>query len=193
MTLGLSGLTYGTGGGSDENGQSLTYKVTAIPACITVWLADGTTQITANTTVTLAQLQGLKFKTVASDNGSGSFSWTIADDGGTTNGGVDTLAESLTISVTSVNDQPVRTAGTVADLTVLEDSGTTSLGLSGLTYNVGGGSDESGQALTYTITAVPAASLGQIVLADGTTVVTASTNYSLAQLRGMMFRAGPQG
>ena len=81
-------------------------------------------------------MQGLKYKTLANANGSGSLAWTVSDDGGTAHGGVDTLSESLTISVTSVNDQPVRTAGTVADLTVLEDSGTTSLGLGGLTYNV---------------------------------------------------------
>src|SRR6185436_10190879 len=63
---------------------------------------------------------------------------------------VDTLSESLTVTVGTVNDQPVRTAGTVADLAVLEDSGTTSLGLGGLTYGVGGGADEVSQTLTYT-------------------------------------------
>ena len=58
VTLGMSGLTYGRGGGSDESGQTLTYKVTVIPAHITLWLADGTTQVTANTTVTLTQIAG---------------------------------------------------------------------------------------------------------------------------------------
>ena len=51
------------------------------------------------------------------------FTYTIQDSGGTANGGVDTLSESLTISTTAVNDVPVRTAGTVANLTVLEDAG----------------------------------------------------------------------
>src|SRR5213076_2861218 len=108
VTLGMSALTYGVGGGSDESGQTLTYKVTVVPSCITVWLADGTTQVTAGTTVTLTQLQGLKYKTAANAVGSGSLTWTVQDSGGTANGGVDLLTESLSITVGAVNDQPVR-------------------------------------------------------------------------------------
>src|SRR5205085_7724216 len=131
-------------------------------------------------------LQGMQFQTAANANGGpATFSWTIQDNGGTANGGVDTLSESLTVAVGAVNDQPIRTAGTVNNLTVLEDSGTTSLGLSGLTYGTGGGADEAGQTLIYRVTAVPAGTLGTIVLADGTTTVTANTTYSLAQLQGM--------
>src|SRR6185369_16115437 len=191
-SLGLGGLTYGVGGGADEAGQTLVYTVTAIPAAALgqIVLADDTTAVTAGATYTLAQLRGMQFKAAANATGGpATFSWTIADDGGVANGGVDTLSESLTVTVGAVNDQPVRTAGTVADLAVLEDSGTTSLGLGGLTYGVGGGADEAGQTLTYTVTAIPAASLGTIVLADGTTAVSASTTYTLAQLRGMQFQA----
>src|SRR5438552_14050164 len=74
---------------------------------MTLWLADGTTQVTANTTVTLAQLQGLKYKTVANANGSGNLTWTVQDSGGTANGGVDTLTETLSITVSAVNDASV--------------------------------------------------------------------------------------
>jgi len=42
-----------------------------------------------------------------------------------------------------VNDAPIRTAGTVTSLTVLEDATATSLGLSSVTYGPGGGSDEA--------------------------------------------------
>ena len=98
------------------------------------------------------------------------------------------LTESLTITVTEVNDQPVRTAGSVSNLTVAEDSGLTSLGLGSLAYSNGGGSDESGQILTYTVTAVPASTLGDVVLADGTTVVNASDVLTLTQLQGLQFR-----
>src|SRR4029450_615307 len=109
------------GGGSDESAQTLTYKVTAIPSCITVWLADGTTQVTANTTLSLAQLQGLKSKTVADSVGRGSLTWTVQDNGGTANGGVDLLTETLAITVGAVNDAPVRSAGNPAPITVDED------------------------------------------------------------------------
>src|SRR5205814_1590769 len=154
VSLGLSSLTYGVGGGSDESSQTLSYKVTAIPASITVYLADGTTQVTANTTVSLAQLQGLKYKTVADANGSGNLTWTVQDSGGTSNGGVDTLTENLAITVSAVNDAPLRTAGSPASISVNEDSANTTavtLGLSSLTYGVGGGSDESSQTLTYKV------------------------------------------
>ena len=49
-------------------------------------------------------------------------------------------------------------------------------------------SDETGQTISFTVSAVPAASVGSIVLADGTTVVSAASSYSLAQLQGMQFK-----
>src|SRR5438552_4156703 len=74
---------------------------------MTVFLADGTTQVTAGSTVTAAQLQGLKYKTVADANGSGNLTWNVQDTGGTTTGGVDTLTENLSITVSAINDAPV--------------------------------------------------------------------------------------
>ena len=191
-SLGLGSLAYSNGGGSDESGQTLTYTVTAVPASTLgdVVLADGTTVVNASDVLTLTQLQGLQFRTAANTNGGpATFSFTVTDDG-TTNGGADpqVLTESLTITVTEVNDQPVRTAGSVSNLTVAEDSGLTSLGLGSLAYSNGGGSDESGQILTYTVTAVPASTLGDVVLADGTTVVNASDVLTLTQLQGLQFR-----
>ena len=91
-------------------------------------------------------------------------------------------------TVRPVNDAPLR-SGTLSDLTVLENSGLTSLGLGTVGYGAGGGSDEAGQGLTYTVTGVPT-TLGDIVLADGTTVVAVNATYTLAQLQGMQFRAG---
>jgi hypothetical protein len=120
----------------------------------------------------------------------------IVPDGGTT--AFSTASATSSIHVTPVNDAPVRIAGTLAPLTVLENSGTTSLGLGGLAYGPGGGADEAGQALAYTVTSVPSPTLGDIVLADNTTLVSAGSTVSLAQLQGMQFRAavgangGPQ-
>ena len=124
----------------------------------------------------------------ANANGSDTFAFTVTDNG-TTNGAAAplSLSQSLTITVTPVNDVPVRTAGTVSDLTVAEDSATTSLGLSTLAYSPGP-ANEAGQTLTYQVTALPAASLGQVLLTDGVTVVTANTSYTLAQIQGMKFR-----
>lgn len=105
-------------------------------------------------------------------------------------GGTSAISSSLAsinTTVTAVNDVPVRTAGSVSNLTVLEDSGLTSLGLSGVTYSPGGGVDENSQTLTYTVTAIPALSVGRVYLADGTTAVTVGS-YTLTEIRGMQFQ-----
>src|SRR5205814_1371324 len=136
VTLGLSSLTYGAGGGSDESSQTLTYKVTVIPSFVTIWLSDGTTQVTANTTVSLAQLQGLKYNTVADANGSSNLTWTVQHSGGTANVGVAALTDTLSITLTAVNDAPVRTTCSPAPISVHEVSANTTavtLGLSSLT------------------------------------------------------------
>ena len=184
-------LVFGPGGGSDEAGQSLTYKVTAVPSPTlgNIVLTDGTTVVTADTEYTLSQINGIQFKTVQDANGGPvTFTFTVTDNG-TTNGTADakTLTESLTITVTSVNDTPVLLSGTVSNLTVAEDSGTTPLFATPLVFGPGGGSDEAGQMLTYKVTAVPSSTLGNIILADGTTVVTVDTEYTLLQINGMQF------
>jgi len=104
-------LVFCPGGGSDEASQTLTYKVTAVPSSTlgNIVLADGTTMVTAGTEYTLAQINGMQFKTVQDANGGpATFSFTVTDNG-TTNGVADpkTLTESLTITVTAVNDPPV--------------------------------------------------------------------------------------
>ena len=153
VTLGLGALTYGPGGGSDEAGQTLTYKVTAIPAYITLYLADGTTQVTANTTVTLAQLQGLKYKTVPNGNGSGNLTWTVQDNGGTSNGGFDTLTENLAITVTAVNDAPTLVGGTVTLTGTNEDTTSGATLVSAILTSAGWADVDSGALSGIAVTA----------------------------------------
>ena len=62
---------------------------------------------------------------------------------------------SNTLKIEAVNDKPVRTAGNVGTLFLIEDAPLTSMGLDEVNYSVGGGSDESGQTLTYTVNSVP--------------------------------------
>lgn len=80
-------------------------------------------------------------------------------------------------------------ATTTNSLTVAEDSGLTSLGLDSLAFGPGGGADEASQMLTYMVTALPGAALGNVVLADGLTLVSTSISYSLAQIQGMQFQS----
>ncbi|HEX2826786.1 MAG TPA: Ig-like domain-containing protein [Burkholderiales bacterium] len=167
-SLGLGALAYSAGGGADEAVQTLTYTVTAVPAAAlgTVTLADGTTAVTASTAYTLAQLQGMQFRAAANANGGPTtLSWTVADSGGTANGGVDTLAQSLTIVVVPVNDAP---AGADKTVTVLEDAAYTFT-----TADFGFSDALDGDALAgVRIGAVPAA--GTLTL-SGTAVTTGQT------------------
>lgn len=75
--------------------------------------------------------------------------------------------------------------GTLPALNVLEDSGTTPLGLAGYTP-VG-----TTAATAVTVMQVPLPDLGGVVLADGSTAVTTAESYSLAQLQGTQFRTMP--
>jgi VCBS repeat-containing protein len=192
VSLGLTGLTYGPGGSGEEASQTLTFKVTAIPAFIHVFKADGATEVVANDTLTLAELQGLTYKTVANATGTGNLTWTVKDNGGTANGGVDTLTENLAVTVNAVNDAPVRTAGAPAAINVAEDSATTTavtVGLAGLAYGPGGGSDEASQTLTFKMTAIPA--FINVFKADGTTAVAANDTLTLAELQGLTYKTVP--
>src|SRR5690606_9595715 len=111
VSLGLTGLTYSVGGGADESGQSLTVTIDAIPSFVELYLADGTTAVTAGSELSVAELQGLKVKTLADAVGTGTITWTVRDDG-TTAGDPDaqTFGDSLSITVTEVNDAPTRTS-----------------------------------------------------------------------------------
>jgi uncharacterized repeat protein (TIGR01451 family) len=89
------------------------------------------------------------------------------------------------IDFKSTNSPPKLATGAVNNLALtVGTTAATSLGLGSVTYDP----QEPGQTMTYTVTAVPPAALGQILLAD-TTVVTAGTSYSLTDLQGMQFQA----
>ncbi len=96
----------------------------------------------------------------------------------------------FTVNLAEVNSTPVLSSGAVDNLTVVQNSPATSLGLAGLGYGAGGGADENGQTLSYSVTSVPSSSRGDVVLSDGTTVVTPG-DYTLAQIQGMQFLAAP--
>jgi len=102
-SLGLSALTYGPGGGSDEGIQILTYAIATIPSFMSLWLLDGVTQVTSATTgLSQADLQGLQFKTLADAVGTGNLTWTVTDSANPQ----ETLTQSLSVTVTAVNDAP---------------------------------------------------------------------------------------
>jgi len=128
-------ISYGP---SNENGQTLNFTVTN----------DNNALFTVQPDID--EITGTLTYTLASDAyGLANVSVRLKDDGGVANGGVDTLVTTFTITVNSVNDAPVFTAG--EDEAILEDAGAQSV--TGWADNIGTGSlEESLQTLTFTVT-----------------------------------------
>ncbi len=82
-------------------------------------------------------------------NGVATVTVKLHDNGGTANGGVDTsAAQTMTITVTAVNDAPSFTGG--GDRTVLENAGAQSI--NGWATSISDGPLESGQVLNFIVT-----------------------------------------
>jgi hypothetical protein len=97
VSLGLTNLAYGPGGGADEATQTLTYSITAIPSFLLLFKADGTA-VQKDDVLSAADLAGLMYKTKPGESGSGTIEWLVKDDGG---GTTDSLPQSLAVKVAS--------------------------------------------------------------------------------------------
>ena len=169
-TLTLSNVSAGSLNTGTSGSVTSTYN-----ALTGVWTASGAI---ADVNTLLA---GLTFTPTLNFNSNFTIATSISD-------GSLSVTGTKSMTGTAVNDVPVLSAGSVGNLTVLEDSGLTSLGLGGLAFGRGGGVDEAAQTLTFTVTSIPSAAFfGTVYLADGTTAVSTG-NYSLAQIQGMQFR-----
>jgi hypothetical protein len=98
LSLGLTGLTYGPGGGADEASQILTYTVQTIPTFLKLFKSDGTTQVLAGQVLSVSELQGLQYKTQPGESGTGNITWLVKDNGG---GLTDSLPQSLPVVVSA--------------------------------------------------------------------------------------------
>ncbi|HBR50076.1 MAG TPA: hypothetical protein DEA71_08315, partial [Nitrospira sp.] len=180
-------LTTANFGFSDvDAGDSLSaVRIDTLPTAGTMTLSG--VAVTAGQVITVADITAgnLVFTPAGNANGTGYASLTFSVRDSTN--AYDAAPNALIFDVTAVNDAPIRTAGTVSNLTVAEDAGLVSLGLGSVTYSPGGGADESGQTLTYAVTALPSGTIGNVYLADGTTLVTLSA-YTLAEIQGMQFK-----
>ncbi|HEX2123486.1 MAG TPA: Ig-like domain-containing protein, partial [Thermoanaerobaculia bacterium] len=122
-------------GPADENGQSVSFSVSndhnALFSVQPAVAPDGT----------------LTFTLDANAFGSATVTVTLSDNGGMANGGDDTSdAQTFTITVDAVNDEPTFTAG--GDVTVNEDSGAYSASWASA---VSAGPNESGQTVTFNV------------------------------------------
>ena len=99
------------GGGADEAGQTFTFNVSN----------NNNALFSAQPAVSPSGT--LTFTPAANANGGATVTISVTDSGGTANGGVDTStpAQTFTVTVTAVNDEPSFTKG--ANQSVLEDFG----------------------------------------------------------------------
>ncbi len=160
-----------------------------LPSQIT---GNGTATITVlasagNLNATLGDSNGLRFLPTLNFNGAASLSISANDLNLVSGPLLDT--DTLAINFSAVNDSPVRTAGSVESSIHYADATVQSLGFADLQYAGGATADEAGQSLTYTLTDVPAPSLGSVVRAGETTPLTAGTNLTLNEIRGLGFVA----
>lgn len=88
------------------------------------------------------------------------------------------------VNVSSVNDSPIRIAGTFEDLSLKSTAGLQSLNLTNLTY-VAGPENELSQTLAYQITSLPDSGTAEIYLADGVTKVSNGNFYNLIEIQGI--------
>jgi len=134
----LNWATLISPGPADESGQTVTFTVTNSNNA----LFSVQPTVSSNGTLT--------FTPALNANGSATITITAQDNGGIANGGNDTSApQSSSISVTAVNDEPSFTSG--GDVSVAEDSGAYSAAWA--TAISAGPADESGQTLTFNVTA----------------------------------------
>jgi len=98
QTVNLGGISAGP---SNESSQTISVTATS-----------GNTALIPDPTVTYTSSNAtgsLSYTPVANANGSAIITVTVKDNGGTTNGGVDTFQRTFTVNVTAVNDAPVIT------------------------------------------------------------------------------------
>ena len=130
----LGGINAGP---SNESAQTVTLSVSSDDPLLFSSLAIGPP---SSGTATLG------FTPVPNVSGQATLTVTVTDDGGTTNGGVNSFSRQFRVTITSVNDAPA--FDTVTDTTVDEGSAQTNLSVTGIQ---GGPLDEAGQVVTLSV------------------------------------------
>jgi CSLREA domain-containing protein len=143
-------------GAPDESGQILTFQVT-----------NNTNAALFSSAPAISSSGALTYTPATNANGSATITIVLKDSGGTANGGVDTSApQTFTITVNPVNDAPSFTKG--ANQTVNNNAGAQIIN-NWVTNISAGPADESGQTVTFQVTANSNPSLFTVVPAISST------------------------
>ena len=118
-SMGLTGLNYSVSGGDDESTQTLTYTITELPDSSKgiVYLADGTTAVTADQTLSIEELRGLKFLAAPNAAGQATFSFSVTDSGD----GDNSISETVNLDILGFNDTPILPTTAIAVTDAEED------------------------------------------------------------------------
>ena len=149
-------------GPADESGQTLTFNVSN----------DNNALFASQPAIDSSG--NLTFTPATNAFGSATVTVTLSDNGGIANGGVDTsAAQTFTITVNGVNDEPSFTAG--GDVTVNEDSGAYSATWA---TAISAGPNEGSQTLTFNVSNDNNALFASqpAIAADGTLTFTPAAN-----------------
>ena len=192
QTVNLSGITAGP---TNESSQTLTITATSSNPSL---VSNPTVNYTSpNATGTLT------FTPVTNTFGTVTVTVVVRDNGGTANGGVDSVTNTFTVTINAVNQPPGFTAG--ANQTVLENAGAQSV--PNWATNISPGpANESSQAVTFLVSnnnsnlflVQPAVSAGGTLTytpaanASGTATVTVSAHDNGGTANGGVDTSAPQ-
>ena len=162
--------------GTDVDGTIQHVTVTTLPPATqgVLYLPDGTTPVTANTSLSPSDAAGLIFKPAADFNGTVNIPFTVTD-----NSNVTSAAATTPITVNPINDLPI------AVVTPASGDEDTPIPVS-LT-----GTDIDGTIQYVTVTTLPPAGQGVLYLADGTTPVVAGAQLTPTEAAGLVFQPAP--
>jgi hypothetical protein len=164
QTVNLSGISEGP---ANESGQTLT--ITASSSNTDLIPSPSVSYVEGNATGSVS------YTAVSNRWGTATITVTVQDNGGSANGGVDTITRSFDVVVTEVNDAPLAADDAPAG-PFLEDAGPYTLPLSSLTANDSAGPEESAQTLT--IISVDTAVGGSVNIVGADAVFLPTANYS---------------
>jgi len=164
--------------GKDSNGDAVSsFIITSLASANQgiLYMADGTTAVRLNQTLTLAEANGLRFDPNESFVGDVTFTYVVLDDNGV-------KSTNATVTIPLIN--PVGNAPTADDKVnpkMLNTLGAVNiLDLSG--------KDSNGDAVSsFIITSLPNANQGILYIADGKTPVRLNQTLTLAEANGLRF------
>ena len=178
-TLGATNITNLSG--TDKDGNAVVKFI--IKELLNVnqgilYMADGTTAVTLNQELTLAEADGLKFDPKAGFVGNATFRYAAIDNAGV-EGNVATVTIPVGNNITENDKKPTADDKTNGRI----DNTMGAVNIVNLT-----GTDKDGNAITkFIITKLPNINEGVLYMADGTTLVTLNQELTLEEANGLKF------